>query len=78
MIHPPDPQPEWPRGQGALVGGPITCFACGCRLTTDETSAPGVWTHFAPLGGRDARGCRVACVDLPHDRSGRAMLGVPA
>jgi hypothetical protein len=78
MIHPPDPQLAWPRGQGAVAGGPITCFTCGCRLTNDDASSPAVWTHFAPLGGRDARGCRVACVDLPHDRSGRAILGVPA
>ena len=30
---------------GCGRGRPITCFACGCRLTTDETSAPGVRTH---------------------------------
>jgi hypothetical protein len=78
VIHPSDSQPAWPRGQVAVAGGPVTCLTCGCRLTTDESSAAGVWTHFAPLGGRDARGCRVDCVDLAHDRSGRAILGVPA
>lgn len=82
MIHSPDPQPAWPHVQAAVAGGPVTCVACGCRLTIDESPDADpdtiAWTHFAPLGGRDARGCRVACVDLPHDRSGRALLGVPA
>ncbi|MEA2536676.1 MAG: hypothetical protein QOF11_910 [Chloroflexota bacterium] len=77
MIQPSDPQPAWPRGQAMGAGGPVTCFTCGCRLTSTATSAT-EWTHFAPLGGRDARGCRVDCVDLPHDRAGRAILGVPA
>jgi hypothetical protein len=54
-------------------GGPITCSACGCRL---ERAADGeeVWFHFAPLGGRDARGCRVACVDAPHNARGVALI----
>jgi hypothetical protein len=78
MIHPSDPQPAWPRGQVALAGGPVTCVACGCRLTAADPAAPSVWTHFSPLGGRDARGCRVACVDLAHDATGRTLLGVPA
>jgi hypothetical protein len=77
MIHSPDPPPAWPRGQAAVAGRPVTCATCGCRL---EPAAAGVeiWTHFSPLGGRDARGCRVGCVDLPHDASGRALVGVPA
>jgi hypothetical protein len=24
------------------------------------------WRHFWGLPGHDARGCRVACIDLPH------------
>jgi hypothetical protein len=28
------------------------------------------WFHFNPLGGRDARGCRVDCVDSAHDVTG--------
>jgi hypothetical protein len=28
------------------------------------------WFHFNPLGGRDARGCRVDCVDDAHDVTG--------
>jgi hypothetical protein len=78
MIHPSDPQPAWPRGQVAVAGGPVTCAVCGCRLTNADPMSPSVWTHFSPLGGHDARGCRVPCVDLQHDASGRALLGVPA
>ena len=78
MIQPTDPQPVWPRTVTKVAGGPVTCVACGCRLTSDGELVTGVWHHFSPLGGRDARGCRVACVELPHDASGRALLGVPA
>lgn len=55
-------------------GGPVTCGACGCRL--QATGGPGAeaWFHYGRLGGRDARGCRVACVDAPHDALGRAPL----
>ena len=49
----------------------VTCEVCGCRL---DESAPGEWFHFGRLGGRDARGCRVACVDAPHDARGRSAL----
>ncbi len=54
-------------------GGPITCSACGCRL---ERAADGeeMWFHFAPFGGRDARGCRVDCVGAPHNARGRALI----
>jgi hypothetical protein len=50
--------------------GPVTCASCGCRLerSTDGAMA---WFHFAPIAGRDARGCRVACADSAHDASGR-------
>lgn len=77
MIHPSDTQPAWPRLGASVAGGPVTCTLCGCRLTNPASDAD-VWTHFSPLGGRDARGCRVACVDLPHDAAGRALLSVPA
>lgn len=51
--------------------GPVTCSACGCRL---QRSADGraAWFHFAPMAGRDARGCRVRCADAPHDARGVA------
>ena len=53
--------------------GPITCSTCGCRL---QRAADGneVWFHFAPMGGRDARGCRVGCADAAHDAKGRAFV----
>ena len=50
-------------------GAPVTCAACGCRLTPSGEA----WFHFNPLAGRDARGCRVSCADAAHDASGRAV-----
>jgi hypothetical protein len=58
---------------GQLV--PVTCATCGCRLEDDGNS---LWVHFGRLGGRDARGCRVDCVDLAHDASGRTLIALPA
>ncbi len=78
MIHPSDPQPAWPRRQAEVASGPVTCAACGCRLQADSTIDPAVWTHFSPLGGRDARGCTVDCVNLPHDASGRVFASTAA
>jgi hypothetical protein len=56
--------------EGSLV---LTCAACGCRLTAREPLSHGgeygpdaAWRHYWGLPGRDGRGCRVACVDLPH------------
>jgi len=49
---------------------PVTCSACGCRLEATD----GTWRHFNPLGGRDARGCRVACVDAVHDETGHPLV----
>jgi hypothetical protein len=53
------------------ASGPVTCSACGCRL--ERAADRAAWVHFSPMGGRDARGCRVACVDAAHDASGRAL-----
>jgi hypothetical protein len=53
-----------------LPTGPVTCAACGCRL---ERSSADTYTHFSPMAGRDARGCKVDCADAPHDRTGRAL-----
>jgi hypothetical protein len=50
---------------------PVTCAACGCRLTEERRA--GAWYHFGRLGGCDAQGCRVACTDLAHDRHGRPL-----
>ncbi len=68
MIH-PDSQLSRP---AAVRGGQlavVTCASCGCRLTATGEA----FFHFSPLGGRDARGCRVACADSAHDASGRAI-----
>jgi hypothetical protein len=59
-----------------MVGGPVTCAACGCRLTLGPDGA--TWYHFSPLGGRDARGCRVECAELGHDERGRALARATA
>ncbi len=53
---------------------PVTCTACGCRLEPSGTADEAPWFHFGRLGGRDARGCRPACVEAAHDRAGRAIL----
>jgi hypothetical protein len=69
MIHPSEPELRHPLAVRAGQAAPVTCAACGCRLAaTGDT-----WFHFNPLGGRDARGCRVACADAAHDASGRAI-----
>jgi hypothetical protein len=51
----------------------LTCAACGCRLTARESvrdsgayGPDAAWRHFAGSAGRDARGCRLDCVDQPH------------
>jgi hypothetical protein len=54
-------------------GGPVTCASCGCRLQLSDDGQE-VWRHFAPMGGRDARGCLVSCVDQPHNSRGQAIL----
>ena len=55
------------------VGGPVTCAACGCRLTRSSATGAAIWYHFAPMGGRDARGCKIGCADDAHDAQGRAL-----
>ncbi len=65
-----DPAPRALHREGSLV---LTCAVCGCRLTARESLRDGgeygpdaAWRHFWGLPGCDGRGCRVACVDLPH------------
>ena len=68
---------ELPRVQRAVRDGqiaPVTCTACGCRLEASGTADEAPWFHFGRLGGRDARGCRTACIEAPHDLTGRAIL----
>ena len=69
MIHPSDPGLRDMSAVRDGHGAPVTCAACGCRLTPEGDA----WFHFNPLGGRDARGCRVGCADAAHDVSGRAF-----
>ena len=69
MLHPSDPDLVRPVAVRDGHGAPVTCAACGCRLTPSGEA----WFHFNPLGGRDARGCRVSCADAAHDNSGRAV-----
>ena len=72
MIHPPDNRPGVVRdGQRA----PVTCSACGCRL---EAAVDGTYMHFGRFAGRDARGCRVDCIENVHDATGRAVAALPA
>ncbi|MDH4142072.1 MAG: hypothetical protein OEV61_05630 [Chloroflexota bacterium] len=69
MIHSSEPELRHPLAVRDGQGAPVTCAACGCRLErTGET-----WFHFNPAGGRDARGCRVACADAAHDAAGRTI-----
>ena len=51
------PYPRALRREDSFV---LTCAACGL-LGPDAA-----WRHFWGLPGHDARGCRVACIDLPH------------
>ena len=70
MIHPSEN--EIRRSTTAVRDGrdgPVTCATCGCRLT----AAGEAFFHFNPLGGRDARGCRVSCADAAHDVTGRPI-----
>lgn len=61
------------RTSSAVAGGPVTCSSCGCRLERGSANGTPAWFHFAPIGGRDARGCKVACADEAHDARGLAQ-----
>jgi hypothetical protein len=50
--------------------GPVTCASCGCRLQLVDGDDAVAWFHFGAIGGRDARGCRVACAEVAHDGRG--------
>jgi len=70
MIHPTDPEVRRPQAVRDGHGAPVTCATCGCRLRAGMADNDIAWFHFNPLGGRDARGCRVNCVDEAHDVAG--------
>ena len=69
MIHPSDHELYRPLAVRDGQGAPVTCSACGCRLAKSGD----VWFHFHPMGGRDARGCRIGCADAAHDANGRPV-----
>lgn len=69
MIQPSDPETRSASAIRDGRDGPVTCAACGCRLTATGDA----FFHFNPLGGRDARGCRIDCADAAHDATGRAI-----
>jgi hypothetical protein len=69
MIEPSDSELRRPLAVRDGQGAPVTCAACGCRLSRTGDA----WFHFNPLAGRDARGCRIACADAAHDATGRAV-----
>ena len=69
VIHSSDPKASHPLAVRGGHGAPVTCAACGCRLEASGEA----WFHFNPLGGRDARGCRVGCADSAHDAAGRPV-----
>ena len=70
MIHPTEQDQVRPIAVRDGHGAPVTCAACGCRLRAQMAGNDIAWFHFNPLGGRDARGCRVPCVDAAHDVAG--------
>jgi hypothetical protein len=53
------------------TGSLVCCSACGCRL--EHAADLNGWTHFSPMAGRDARGCRIDCADQVHDARGHAL-----
>ena len=75
MIHPPDNLAGRPIAVRDGQGAPVTCAACGCRL---ERVEDGSFLHFGRFGGRDARGCRIDCAELPHDSLGLPLAALTA
>ncbi|HLX33607.1 MAG TPA: hypothetical protein VKR30_00015 [Candidatus Limnocylindrales bacterium] len=67
---------DQPAAQAVRAGqlAPVTCLACGCRLETIGEGESVSWFHFGRMAGRDARGCRVSCIDAAHDVEGHAAL----
>jgi hypothetical protein len=77
-MHPSDSKHLTFRSVRDGQGAPVTCALCGCRLEYASTSEPSTWFHFGRFAGRDARGCRVSCVEMAHDVRGLAAAAVPA
>ncbi len=59
---------------------PVVCQGCGCRLEApppwfdDDGDGAGGWRHFPGENGRDARGCRVDCIDRNHRADGTIVI----
>jgi hypothetical protein len=68
LIQPSDPELRTIAVRDGQLG-PVTCAACGCRLDASGDA----FVHFSPMGGRDARGCRIDCADALHDATGRPI-----
>ena len=68
MIHPSESEI---RRTSAVRDGREAGDVRGLRLSPD--GAGEAFFHFNPIGGRDARGCRVACADAAHDAAGRPI-----
>lgn len=78
MISPSDSDKSRERSIRDGQNGPVTCAACGCRLEHSPAADGPTWIHFSRFAGRDARGCRVHCVELAHDASGLPLAAIPA
>ncbi len=78
MIHPSGSDPAHARGVRDGQQVPVTCVTCGCRLQGSTLAGETTWHHFSPMAGRDARGCRIACADAPHDLRGEPIAYVAA
>ena len=78
MIHPSDSDKTNFRAVRDGQVAPVTCAACGCRLERTSSADAPTWFHFGRFAGRDARGCRVDCVELAHDLLGLPSAAVPA
>lgn len=76
MLHRTDPDTRPVLAVRDGRSAPVTCAECGCRLEAVGHPGAEAWFHFNPLAGRDARGCRVGCVDAAHDALGRAALAL--
>jgi hypothetical protein len=53
--------------------GPVTCEACGCRLTEAKGLEGTAWRHFQLAADTDARGDRPPCLEDLHYRDGTVM-----
>ena len=75
MLHPSDRELQRILAVRDGHAAPVTCASCGCRLVVaGEVRKREHEGLFRQIGGRDARGCLVACADAAHNLSGRPLL----